>query len=124
MSKEFYKYLANRTIDYFQKSLIRSGDKFILKLDNEDEVNNYYKAINDVLNEYDGIKTEYVTQNDDEYRTIAFSTLCSVNLFIVPELKITNAYMTRLRNTVQDGWAMLIVCHSPIDSISGGNRKS
>lgn len=123
MSKEFYKYLAKRTVEYFQAALINSGDKYILKFDNENEVKIYYECLDEVLDEYGSIRMEYIAKNDDEYKTIGFSTRWSVNLFIVPELEITNAYMTRLRNTVQNNWAMLIVCHSPIDSIAGGTES-
>lgn len=123
MSKEFYKYLAKRTVDYFQSQSIKSGDKYILKFDNESEVESFYKALDIVLDEYTGMKTEYVTVNDDTYCTIGFSAMEPINIFVVPELEITNAYMTRLRNTVKDNWAMLIVCHSPIDSIAGGTES-
>lgn len=123
MSKEFYKYLVKRTIDFFKSSLIKSGEKYILKLDNEEEVKEYYYAMEEFLNANDDIKGEYVTKNDEEYRTAAFLTGGKTNIFIVPEIEITNAFMTRLRNTVQDGWSMLIVCHGPIDSIDGGTEN-
>lgn len=124
MSKEFYKYLAKRTVEYFISEIISSGNKYILKFDNKNDVEAYYNALDEVLDEeYDNIKTKYIAKNDDDYETIGFSTKETVNLFVVPELNITNAYMTRLRNTVQDNWAMLIVAHSPIDSIAGGTES-
>lgn len=124
MSKEFYKYLAHKTIDYFSFALISSGEKFILRLDNEKDVKAYYDDMSELLNgEYKDIYSEYIANDEEEYRTLGFSTKCSTNIFVVPELEITNAYMTRLRNTVQNNWAMLIVCHSPIDSIAGGTES-
>jgi DNA phosphorothioation-dependent restriction protein DptH len=123
MSREFYNYLANRTIDFFNATDIKFGDKFILKLDSEEEVENYYSSIEKRL-EYLGVKETFKRIADDElFETASFITSSNVKLVIIPELNITNAYLTTLRNTVSVGHAIFIVCHNPIDSIAGGTES-
>lgn len=124
MSKEFYNYLAKRTINFFNSVNIKTGDKFILKLDNIDEVEAFYQAMDTMLDDT-GAKISYTQTDDEVYETASFKTGSdkSVQLAIIPEINITNAYLTRLRNTVSDGCAIFIVCYNPIDSIAGGTES-
>lgn len=127
MSKEFYNYLARRTIDFFNAYSIRRGEKFILKLDSDAEVEKYYQAIEAMLDGDNSI-INYRQTDDEVFETVSFMTGNdkSIQLVIVPEINITNAYLTRLRNTVSEGdteRAIFIVCHNPIDSIAGGTES-
>ena len=45
MSKEFYNYLAQRAIDFFQATLVPAGEKYILNFNDEHEVCNFYEAL-------------------------------------------------------------------------------
>ena len=117
MSKEFYNYLAQRTVDFFQSTLVPEGEKYILNFNDEHEVRSFYDALDSLLQMKAEIKTEYSIIDDDEYSTLGFTTKGKVCVFVVPELNITQAYMTRLRNTIKANWAMLIVSCNSIDSI-------
>lgn len=123
MSKEYYNYLAKRTVDFFQSAIVASGEKFILNFDTENEVQSFYDAIKEVINSNGGNSLEYVVHDDDEYRTIGLFTNSDVSVFVVPELNITQAYITRLRNTIKPNWAMLIISCNSIDSISRGTES-
>lgn len=94
---------------------------------NEKEVASYYQAIDEMLYN-NGSRITYRQTDDDVFETASFMTGSnkSVQMVIVPELDITNAYLTRLRNTVSDSGfarAILIVCYNPIDSIAGGTES-
>ena len=101
MSKEFYNYLAQRTVDFFQSTLVPEGEKYILNFNDEHEVRSFYDALDSLLQMKAEIKTEYSIIDDDEYSTLGFTTKGKVCVFVVPELNITQAYMTRLRNTIR-----------------------
>lgn len=49
MSKEFYNYLAQRTVDFFQSTLIQEGEKYILNFNDEHEVRSFYEALDSLL---------------------------------------------------------------------------
>ena len=49
MSKEFYNYLAQRTVDFFQSTLVPEGEKYILNFNDEHEVRNFYEALDSLL---------------------------------------------------------------------------
>lgn len=124
MSKEFYNYLAKRTIQFFDSYGIKSGEKFILKLDNATEVKNYFKSIESTLTLENRNKT-YYREDDEAFTTLSFVTgkNSEIEMIIIPEIDITNAYLTRLRNTVSVNQAIFIVCYNPIDSIAGGTES-
>ncbi len=101
MSKEFYNYLAQRTVDFFQSTLIQEGEKYILNFNDENEVHSFYEALDNLLQIKADIKREYSIIDDDKYDTLGLTTKGNVCVFVVPELNITQAYMTRLRNTIK-----------------------
>lgn len=121
MSKEFYNYLADKTIHFFRESNIRSGEKFILKFENQEEVDGFYSACKKSLESQQEF-TSYRFEGGRDYEDYnAIGLLVGETVIVVvPEIDITNAYLTTLRNLVGNGTAMLVVCHNPIDSISGG----
>lgn len=49
MSKEFYNYLAQRTVDFFQSTLVPEGEKYILNFNDEHEVRSFYEALDSLL---------------------------------------------------------------------------
>ncbi|MCM1508847.1 MAG: DNA phosphorothioation-dependent restriction protein DptH [Ruminococcus flavefaciens] len=124
MSKEFYNYLAEITIEFFGSYAVKSGEKFILRLDSREDVENFYYAVNNYLNVHNKAIT-YRREDDDIFETVSFMTGTDnlVQLIIIPEINITNAYITRIRNTVKNNEAIFIVCYNPIDSIAGGTES-
>ena len=125
MLKEFYDYLAKRLLDYFSDVAVSHGDKLIINLDTVEEVKHLYNAIDQLLCEEDN-RIIYQQMDDEIFETISFKTKDDIQLVIIPELDITNAYMTRLRNTIFEQChkaAILIISNNPIDSISGGTES-
>ena len=57
MSKEFYNYLAQRTVDFFQSTLVPEGEKYILNFNYEHEVSGFYEALSCLLQVKAEIKT-------------------------------------------------------------------
>lgn len=117
MLKEFYDYLAERAYDYFAYTTISAGDKFILNLDNADDVDEFYRSFERLLDER-GQKQPY-ERKDEEFKTYQF-IIDGISVVIAKENSVTPAYMTHLRNIIpEDGNALFSIGCNPIDSISG-----
>ena len=86
MSKEFYNYLAQRTVDFFQSTIVPEGEKYILNFNDEHEVRCFYEALGSLLQIKADIKREYIIIND-EFSTLGFTTKGNVCVFIVPEFR-------------------------------------
>ena len=122
MSKEFYKYLANKAIQCFDDTVIRKINKYIIKLDNSDDVKKFSYALRSMLDVNNRLcEYVYVDENSEEsYITYSFKKHDGIEIIVVPEWDIKPAFMTRLRNIIPDGKILFFICHNPIDSIIGG----
>lgn len=92
MSKEFYNYLAHRTVDFFQSTAISTGEKYILNFNDENEVSDFYDALNCLLRDKAEIMREYCITDEVEYKTIGFSTKGSVCLCCTRDSNNTGIY--------------------------------
>lgn len=121
MSKEFYNYIAKIIIEYFDRCSINATNKYILKLDNKNDVIDCFSAVNDELDAV-GRKNTFFQHEDmgEDYTTTEFFRNDGIGIIVVPEINITSAYMTRLRNIDLTSKILFIICFNPIDSISGG----
>ena len=45
MSNQFYSYLANRISNYFRDNQVMPGAKYNIQFENQDEVRNLYKKL-------------------------------------------------------------------------------
>lgn len=122
MLNEFYKYIANNTISFFQTkvSLLRPGERYCLRLDTEEMVQGVNKALQDRAS-IDHIQGEY--QYGDVYKT--FTIKLSTDLEVVIASKsngMTDDFLTTLRNTTltEKHFPILFIVHSPNDSIISG----
>lgn len=116
MSKQFYKYLADRIIGFF-KSLdgsIAARERYLLKLDNPDMVAQVYETLYTQI-ENTAIRGRWVYA-PDIYETYTLK-LNQAELAIVSSNDMTDGFMTTLRNA---GMTMLMLSSSPIDSIKKG----
>lgn len=122
MSKEFYDYLAQRTLYFFDNVEVTRVNKFIIKLDNLEDVSNYFEAINSMLVCKNRANTfNYIDAFSNElFSTTSFVRTDGTEIIVVPEINIQPAFMTRLRNIDLDNKVLYFVCHNPIDSIVGG----
>ncbi len=124
MSKEFYDYLANRIYDFFNKSLLNIGDKFILNLDNSEDVELFYKAFDKLLSTLNK-KMLYDRPEDENFKTYQFEcdSNSDIRVVVVSEKLCSNAYMTNLRNTIpSEKGVLFMISSNPNDSISGANE--
>lgn len=122
MSKEFYNYLAQRVIQYFDCTDFKKINKYIFKLDNSEDVVCFYEALRDLLN-VTNRSSKFIhidNYSEDKYTTLSFFGKNERQIVVVPEIDIQPAFMTRLRNIDLDGKILFFVCHNPIDSIVGG----
>ena len=89
MLKEFYNYLAKRTFDYFISYPVKLGDKYILNLDTDEQVNGFFKALCCLL-ENNHSKLKYSRMDEEPYETISFMTGMdkSVKLVVIQEIDI------------------------------------
>ena len=130
MLNQFYKYLSEKTLDYFYDDHIKKGDRFFIELDEDEQVNKLYdifKEIGNVKNICNSFNYKH-EDGQNEYKT--FSLLINgVNLVVAKSTNIKTDFLVTLRNQVtnQEGvWretALLIICNEQLDSISNGMRN-
>ncbi|MBR1685592.1 MAG: hypothetical protein IJ708_10700 [Clostridia bacterium] len=122
MSNEFYKYIAKNTYSFFQTraSTIQPGERYCLKLDNEDMV----KGVDDVLR---SITKRENKQGSYKYGTIysTFTIRLSQELEVVVASKkdgMTDDFLATLRNAelTTHCYPILMITYSAIDTIISG----
>ena len=122
MSNEFYNYIANNTLSFFQTkaSSMQSGERYCLKLDNEEMVEGVNHALSNItaLNHIQGTY---------EYGAVysTFTIKLSSNLEVVVASKIngmTDDFLATLRNAelTDKHFPILMITHSAIDTITSG----
>ena len=80
MLNQFYKYLSEKTLDYFYDDHIKKGDRFFIELDEDEQVNKLYdifKEIGNVKNICNSFNYKH-EDGQNEYKT--FSLLNPVAL--------------------------------------------
>lgn len=126
MSKEFYKYLSNKIINYFKAGNLKRGDKFFIEFDGADQVKTFYDVLKD-----SPIETEnfiYKHENGGEFNTYAL-IFDDIKVIVANSSSVTLDYIVTLRNQVinqTDEWkdtALLIIVDNVIDSIYNGMRS-
>ena len=122
MLNEFYKYIANNTVSFFQSraDTIRPGERYCLKLDTEEMVQGVDQALREKALA-DHIQGKYHYGN--VYDT--FTIIISANVEVVVASKIngmTDDFLATLRNAelTDKHFPILMVTHSPIDTITSG----
>ena len=120
MLKVFFDFLAKRSYDFFNNSLISKGDKFFLNLDSKEDVDGFYNALDKFLDSQ-GVKSTY-ERHAESFKTYQFQIggVPGLKVVVVNENNIKPAYMVNLRNRVPYEGVLFVVCSDPIDSISGG----
>ena len=122
MLNEFYKYIANNTVSFFQEraDTIRPGERYCLKLDTEEMVQGVDHALREKTSA-DHIQGNYHYEN--VYET--FTIIISANVEVVVASKtngMTDDFLATLRNAelTDKHFPILMVTHSPIDTITSG----
>lgn len=122
MLNEFYKYIANNIVGFFQshQSAIRPGERYCLRLDTEEMVAYVDQALRQKTL-VDGIQGSY--QYRDVYNTFTIKLSASTEVVVASKINgMTDDFLATLRNaelTVRH-FPILMITHSPNDSITSG----
>ena len=98
MLNEFYKYIANNTIGFFQshQSAIRPGERYCLRLDTEEMVASVDQALRQKAL-VDGIQGNY--QYGDVYNTFTIKLSASTEVVVASKINgMTDDFLATLRN--------------------------
>lgn len=122
MLNEFYKYIADSLVGFFQKRVlnIHPGDRYCLKLDTAEMVAGVDNALRK-RTELDQIQGYY--HYDDVYKTFTIKLSSSVEIVIASEIDgMTEGFFTTLRNAklTEKHFPILMIVHSPNDSLRSG----
>ncbi len=123
MSRDFYKYIATRIVEYFKQENenIHSGDRFRLKLDNLDMVAEVNKALIEETSSH-SIQGMFVLS--DTYKTYTIK-LSGKEIVVAAQIEdMTNDFFATLRNLTLDvnPNPILMISCSPIDTITNATR--
>ena len=122
MLNEFYNYIANNTLSFFQAkaSSMQPGERYCLKLDNEEMVEGVDRALRNTtaVNHIQGVF---------DYGTVysTFTIKLSAKLEVVVASKIngmTDDFLATLRNAelTNNHFPILMITYSALDTISSG----
>ena len=50
MSNQFYDYLSNKLLDYFEENKILNGERFFISLDEDEQVMSFYDSLKKIGN--------------------------------------------------------------------------
>lgn len=126
MSNQFYSYLSERIIEFFQQNPLASGSKYNIQFETEEQVRNLYENLKDniLYREY-----EYKDLNGDvKYKSYQLD-FNGIGLIISSTMdNVQPDFLTRLRNMVglEDGYenkAILFIHNTTLDSIIGGTES-
>ncbi|XZF74904.1 DNA phosphorothioation-dependent restriction protein DptH [Bacillus sp. AL-1R] len=128
MLNQFYKYITGLVIDYFKDNQLRSGDRFYLQLDKEEDVIGLFEELR-ANSKFKAIPFSYKHKYSEE----PFETYCieinGTKLVLASTLNgVKPDFLVLLRNLVgeqKDEWkntALLSIVTEQLDSIQGGSR--
>ena len=122
MLNEFYKYIANNTVSFFQSraAMIRPGERYCLRLDTEDMVAGVDKALREKT-QVDEIQGTY--QYGTVYNTFTLKLSASLEVVIASKINgMTDDFLATLRHAelTEKHFPILMITHSPIDTITSG----
>ena len=126
MLNQFYKYLSNKLINYFESQNIREGDRFFLELDEDEEVTDFYNVLKEI-----GTTEEFTYEHikGSEFETYSLIINEKLKIVVAESVSIEDDYLVTLRNKVSNPigkWknsALLVICNDAIDSIYQGMRS-
>lgn len=126
MSDQFYSYLSEKVISYFEHNGLKGGDKFFIQFETVEQVNALYEHLkmNTIVKPF---------QYKDELRAVEYSTYMldfrNTYLIIAATDEETHPdFLTNLRNLVgveedYENKAILFVHNTSLDSLIGGTAS-
>lgn len=125
MLNQFYKYMANKLLEFLKEQELEGGERYYLQFDEEKNVNEFYQTLKNLPEAQEFIYThEYGTP----YKT--FSILVEdIKVVVAATINdVTPDFLVTLRNLVSDQeglWtntALISISHQSLDSIRGGSK--
>ncbi|GAA0492767.1 hypothetical protein GCM10008986_18950 [Salinibacillus aidingensis] len=124
MLNQFYNYLSEKLIAFFEDQSLSGGERFYLQFDDENQVRQFY----DALGKHDYADSFiYQHEHGSPYETFGLK-IGEVTVVVAATVNhVTPDFLVTLRNKVgeqQEDWentALLSICHETLDSIRGGS---
>lgn len=125
MSNQFYRYLSNKVVEFFESNEVKAGERYYIQFDEKDQVEKFYNELSQSKNVN---KFSYKHKLGSEYSTFSINLKDDVKVVVASTINVTPAYLVTIRNASQEQeneWentALLIICNEPNDSIKNGCR--
>ena len=124
MLNQFYKYLSNKLISFFESEGLSGGERYYLQFDREDQVCQFYEVL-----KYEPCTEEFSYQHQygSPYHTFGLRIGDCLVIVAATINNVTPDFLVTLRNLVGDqkgefkNTALLSICHETLDSIKGGS---
>lgn len=122
MSNQFYEYLSEKIVDFFDNNDINAGDRFSINLDNEEQVNALFNALKNTKDHELSNFNFDSTYGNYETFLLQFKDI----KLVVVDSSITPDFRVTIRNRVsrnRDEWentALLDISEKRKDSINDG----
>lgn len=127
MLNQFYSYLAKNVIEYFKYRKVKSGDKFNIQFEKEEEVLAMYEALK---KESENKKFVYSISDAVNYETFSLDVDNTEVIVASTDENITADFLIRLRNLVGDETseefkdkAILFIHNTTLDSLVKGTES-
>ena len=122
MLNEFYNYVANSIINYFQlkQDRILPGERFCLRLDNEEILEGVNGALQKISKERN-IQGQY--SYEDVYTTFTVKISAETEIVIAAKINMEEDFLAKLRNirrTEKDFPILMLTTQSALDTITSG----
>lgn len=127
MLDQFYSYLSKNIVKYLEYRKVKSGDKFNIQFEKEEEVKSMYDALKYESNSKPFI---YSTVNGSRYETYSIDINGSEVVVACTNEETTDDFLIRLRNLVGDdssvelkNSAILFIHNTTLDSLVKGTES-
>lgn len=124
MLNQFYNYIVNLLVDFFETEQLNIGERFYLAFDSQDDIDAFANAIKEYSNDKE---FKYDVLNGKEYKTPVIS-INEIDLICSNTSEyVSSDFLVTLRNGVseQEGVftnsALLMIISKDLDSIIGGS---
>ncbi len=123
MSRDFYKYIATRIVEFFKKESenMHKGDRFRLKLDNQDMVSEVNNAL---IEETAAHSIQGIFKLSDTYQTYTIKLSQREIVVAAQNEDVTDDFFATLRNLTVDAYPnpILMISCSHKDTITSATR--
>ncbi|NBK93882.1 hypothetical protein D5278_18260 [bacterium 1XD21-13] len=122
MLNEFYNYIANHIIKYFQmrKDIIQPGERFCLRFDNEEILEGVNEALKNIALEHNIIG---IYKYGVVYSTFTIKVSEDKEVVIAAKINMDEGFLAKLRNvkrTEKDFPILMLSTQSVLDTITSG----